>query len=249
GARVTIDPTVACGDCASCQSGLPQVCTRGSYLGMTATGTMADYITVAADRVVALPDTVSDAAATVLEPVAVALHLLDRVAGFALPSMRAHVIGGGPLGVLLGQTLTARGWAVTIHEPNEYRRAIAAACGLAVEESTGPVLEGPVLVVETSAAAAGVQVARELARPGSVVAFVGRAPADFTTAEILLGELSLLGIRAGVGHYPAAIELVASGAVTPEAIITHEFALASASEAFTSVIDPARRVMRAVLTV
>ena len=105
------------------------------------------------------------------------------------------------------------------------------------------------LVVETSAAAAGVQVARELAAPGSVVALVGRAPADFTSAEILLGELSVLGVRAGVGQYPAAIALVASGVVTPETTITHQFALAAASEAFSTVVDPDQRVMRAVLTV
>lgn len=249
GARVTIDPTVACGECASCRSGRPQVCTSGSYLGMTATGTMADYLTVAADRIVPVPEEVSDAAATVLEPVAVALHLLDRIGDFAPPGMRAHVIGGGPLGLLLGQTLIARGWAVTVHEPQQYRRDIAVACGLAAQEGAGTLRAGPVLVVETSAAAAGVQVARALAAPGSVVALVGRAPADFTSAEILLGELSILGIRAGVGQYPAAIALVASGVVTPEATITHEFALAAASEAFSTVVNPEQRVMRAVLTV
>lgn len=263
GARVTIDPALACGECASCLAGLPQVCARGGYLGMTEPGVMTDYLTVPAERVVPVPDSVSDAAATVLEPVAVALHLLERIGGFSPPGRAAHVIGGGPLGVLLGQTLAASGWRVTVHEPQEYRRAIAVACGLAVASepatgdsaagasaagaSGGQRTAGPVLVVETSAAAAGIEVARGLAAPGSVVALVGRAPAEFTSAEILLKELTVLGVRAGTGQYPAAIALVASGAVTPTETITHRFPLEEAAAAFAAVTDPAERVMRAVL--
>jgi threonine dehydrogenase-like Zn-dependent dehydrogenase len=245
GERVTIDPTVSCGECASCRSGLPQLCTNGSYLGMTATGTMADYLTVPAGRLVPVPDEVTDVAATVLEPVAVALHLLDRVGSFSPPGREAHVIGGGPLGVLLGQTLQSHGWTVTIHEPQDYRREIAEAAGLSV--SVGAPSHGPLLIVETSASAPGIQVARDLATPGSVIGLVGRAPAEFTSAEILLKELSVLGIRAGVGHYPAAIELVASGKVTPLLTVTHRYPLDAASAAFAAVTDPSRQVMRAVL--
>ncbi|MFB2584454.1 zinc-dependent alcohol dehydrogenase [Herbiconiux liukaitaii] len=249
GARVTIDPALACGECASCLAGLPQVCTRGGYLGMTDPGVMTDYLTVPAARVVPVPDEVSDAAATVLEPVAVALHLLERIGGFAPPGLPAHVIGGGPLGVLLGQTLQASGWKVTVHEPQEYRSAIAEACGLGVarEAADRDQAAGPVLIVETSAAAAGIEVARGLAAPGSVIALVGRAPAEFTSAEILLKELTVLGVRAGSGQYPAAIALVASGAVTPTETITHRFPLDEAAAAFAAVTDPAERVMRAVL--
>ncbi|WP_158507128.1 zinc-binding dehydrogenase [Subtercola sp. Z020] len=248
GDRVTIDPTVRCGVCGSCRAGLPQVCSGGGYLGMTATGTMADYLTVPVGNLVPVADGVSDVAATVLEPIAVALHLLDRVGAFSPPARIAHVIGGGPLGVLLGQTLGVFGWAVTVHEPQAYRRIVAASAGLSVAEP-GQVTpdSAPVLIVETSATAPGVQLARTLATPGSTIGLVGRAPADFTSAEILLKELSVLGVRAGVGQYPAAIDLVARGLVTPLITVSHEFALDAASEAFAAVTDPAREVMRAVL--
>ncbi len=254
GARVTIDPALACGECGSCQAGLPQVCATGSYLGMTAPGVMTDHLTVPARSVVRVPDEVSDVAATVLEPVAVALHLLERVGSFSPPGRIAHVIGGGPLGVLLGQTLEASGWHVVVHEPQQYRRDIASACGLAVaddqqeaDENASRETDVPVLIVETSAATAGIDVARGLAAPGSVIALVGRAPTGFTSAEILLKELSVLGVRAGSGHYPAAIALVAAGVVTPTRTVTHRFGLESAADAFSAVTDPAHRVMRAVL--
>ncbi|MHA4915460.1 hypothetical protein, partial [Enterococcus faecium] len=106
---------------------------------------------------------------------------------------------------------------------------------------------GPVLVVETSAAAAGVETARMLAAPGSVVALVGRAPTGFSSAEILLHELTVLGVRAGTGQYARAVQLVADGSVTPAATITHRFDLADAAVAFAAVTDSEQHVMRAVL--
>jgi threonine dehydrogenase-like Zn-dependent dehydrogenase len=251
GDRVTIDPTIACGECAACLGGRSHLCIRGSYLGMTAPGAMTEYITVGIDRLVAVPDAVTDADATVLEPVAVALHLLDRIGAFRPRGMHAHVIGGGPLGVLLAQTLVAHGWNPVVHEPQDYRRTIAAAAGLevadgtAIDAGTGE----PVLIVETSASGAGIELARRIAVAGSVIALVGRAPAQFTSAEILLKELSILGVKSGVGQYAAALALVESGAVTPSITVTHEFGLAAASAAFEAVTDPAQRVMRAVLTV
>lgn len=250
GDRVVIDPALACGECATCQAGAPQICLVGGYLGMGVPGVMADHVVLPVDRLIPVPDAVPDDAATVLEPVTVALHLLDRIGSFSPPGRRAHVIGGGPLGVLLAQTLEASGWTTTVHEPQPHRREIAAALGLQTADpgaAEQPGDRGPVLVVETSAAAAGIEVARTLATPGSVVALVGRAPTGFTSAEILLHELTVLGVRAGTGHYGRAIQMVADGSVAPLATITHRFDLADAAEAFDAVADPEQRVMRAVL--
>jgi threonine dehydrogenase-like Zn-dependent dehydrogenase len=249
GQRVTIDPTVACDTCVLCRSGRPQLCVRGGYLGMTVPGAMADYITAPVSRLVPVPPALDDGEATVLEPVAVALHLLQRIRPFTPDPLIAQIVGGGPLGVLLAQTLAAHGWQTTVHEPQAYRRAIAQSLGLAVGDGSSPPPfgDGPRLVVETSASAAGIELARQLATPGSVIAIVGRAPADIPTAEILRHELSVIGVKAGVGLYPAAIELVASGQVTPNATITHRFDIGAAGEAMDSVTDPAREVMRAVL--
>jgi threonine dehydrogenase-like Zn-dependent dehydrogenase len=249
GQRVIIDPTVACGACVFCRADRPQLCVSGGYLGMTVPGAMADYIVVPATRLVPVPGELSDVDATVLEPVAVALHLLERIRPFAPAAQHAEVVGGGPLGVLLAQTLVARGWQVRVHEPQAYRRDIAESVGLITSDGSaqGPANPGPLLVVETSASAAGIELARRLANPGSSVALIGRAPADFSTAQILSDELSVVGVKSGFGHYPDAIALVLSGQVTPSATVTHAFDIAAADTAMRWVTDPARQVMRAVL--
>ena len=201
-------------------------------------------------RVVELPAQVSDRSATVLEPVAVATHLLDRIGAYPGLETVAHVIGGGPLGVLLAQTLGAGGWTVTVHEPLAYRRRIASELGLtAVGTGTAPTAPAgeSVLVVETSAAPSGVELARGLASPGSVVALIGRAPADVPSAEILLRELSVAGVRSGSGCYERAIALVASGAVRPEQVVTHEFDVGDIAAGMALAADPASQVMRSVV--
>lgn len=247
GDRVTIDPTVSCGQCASCSSGRPYLCAAGGYLGMTTPGTMAGYITVPAAQLVPVEDTVSDHDATVLEPVAVALHLLERL-GASTPAMPVEVIGGGPLGILLAQTLIAHGWKVAIHEPQDGRRELARRAGLTVRESPDDgIHEGAALIVETSAAAAGAATALRLAGPGSTVAIVGRAPFEIPIADILLRELTVLGVRSGHGHYRAAMELVASGAVRPSDVLTHRFAFADVAEALRSASDSPTDVLRAVV--
>jgi threonine dehydrogenase-like Zn-dependent dehydrogenase len=247
GDRVAIDPTISCGVCAWCTVGKSQLCEAGSYLGMTCPGTMADYITLPVTRLIPVAAALTDVEATVLEPIGVALHLLDRIGSFAPAAMRAEVIGGGPLGVLLAQTLEAHGWTTIVHEPQPYRRAIAEMLGLATSDGSAATAAttGAILVVEASASGPGIELARRLANPGSVVGIIGRAPADIPTSEILQKELSVIGVKSGFGQY--AIDLVASGAVNARATVTHSFDLIEAAHAFESVTDSSQSVMRAVL--
>lgn len=249
GQRVTIEPTLSCGRCDRCRAGNRQLCPSSGYLGMTCDGVFADYIALPADRLVALPDAVSDTAATALEPVAVALHMIDRVGGFTALSRDAHVIGAGPLGVLLAQAIAAAGWHVTLYEPVAYRRQLAGELGLDARDADPAVAPpgDPVLVVETSASAGGIDLARRLAAAGSVIAIIGRAPAEVPTAEVLLGELAVVGVRSGSGCYPAAIRRVASGSVTPERVVTHRYAIDEIGAAMAFIAASPEQVMRSVI--
>ncbi|SEP63964.1 L-gulonate 5-dehydrogenase [Streptomyces sp. yr375] len=249
GERVTIDPVAHCGQCAACTRGATQLCPDGGYLGMLGPGLLAEYVCVPARLLVPLPDAVSDLAATVLEPVAVALHLLARVAPL-LPKepVPCAVVGGGPLGILLGVVLRHHGYAPHLFEPQETRRDLAAAVGLVAHPPEPIDLgDGPRLVVETSAAPAGVALADELATPGSVVAVVGRAPHSIAPPSVLLKELSLIGVKGGPGQYPEAVRLVADGVVDPETVVTHRFGWHEAAEAFRISVDRPDLVVRTAL--
>ncbi|MFI5611930.1 zinc-binding dehydrogenase [Amycolatopsis sp. NPDC051903] len=248
GPRVTIDPVAHCGRCAHCAAGRPQLCLEGGYLGMLGPGLLAEYVCVPARLAVPLPDEVSDLAATVLEPVAVALHLLKRVAPLVPEPLPCAVVGGGPLGILLALVLGHHGYSPHVFEPHPGRRALAAAAGLpAHPPEAADVGSGARLVVETSAAATGVALADELATPGSIVAVVGRAPHSVEPPSVLLKELTIVGVKGGPGQYPESVRLVAEGALDPEAVLTHRFGWTEAGEAFRRTTDEPDRVVRAAL--
>lgn len=251
GQRVIVDPVLHCGLCPACVSGATQLCPDGGYLGMLGPGMAAQYVAVPARLVIPLPDAVTDLAATALEPVAVALHTLKRVRPLMGTPTTAVVVGGGPLGLLQAQVMSHLGWDCVVAEPQERRRMLGQQLGLTTvsPEDAAAMLPspGPRLIVETSAAGPGVDLAESLATPGSVVAVVGRGPHSIPPPSVLLKELSLLGVKGGPGAYPQALELVADGVIDPAAVITHTFAWQDAAEAFATSLDDPASVVRSAL--
>jgi threonine dehydrogenase-like Zn-dependent dehydrogenase len=249
GARVTIDPLTRCGECPACRRGVVQLCPNGGYLGMLGPGILGQYVRLSAAQAIPLPDNVTDAAATVLEPVAVALHTLDRIAPSIDGPWPTAVVGGGPLGILLALVFEHAGHACTVFEPEQSRRDLGTSLGVTMTPAEPIELpSGPRIIVETSAARAGVALADELATPGSVVAMVGRAPESIAPASVLLKELTLIGVRGGPGKYEDAVRLVSEGTIDTEKVVTHRFSWNEAEAAFRMNIDQPGTVVRALLT-
>lgn len=248
GQRVTIDPITHCGECGACRAGDVQLCPTGGYLGMIGPGLLAQYVRLPAAQAIPLPPGVSDRAATVLEPLTVALHTHRRVSRFLPEPVPCAVVGAGPLGILLAVVLRHLGYQCDLFEPQLRRRELAAALGLEAHPAELVNLgDGPRLVIETSAAAAGVELADGLCTPGSVVAVVGRAPHTIAPPSVLLKELTILGIKGGPGMYPEAVRLVAEDVVNPAAVITHEFGWYQSDKAFRLTSEQPDEVVRAVI--
>lgn len=251
GERVIVTPTLYCGECPACVSGSIQLCPNGGYLGMRGPGMAAQFVAVPARLVIPIPDAVCDLAATALEPLAVALHTVARITPLMPDPGPAIVIGGGPLGILQAKVMTHLGWDCIVAEPQAHRRDLATNLGIrafdpadvedAVESS------GRRLIVETSAAGPGVDLADRLATPGSIIAVVGRGPHSIAPGSVLVKELSILGINGGPGAYPAALELVASGVIDPTEVISHTFAWDEAPRAFAFSLDEPSIVVRTAL--
>src|ERR1700742_4580137 len=101
GDRVVSGAGVSCGQCAWCQAGRTNLCATYYTLGLSAPGGLADRVISPASILVGVPDAVDDVGAAMAQPLAVAIHALDR--GGVGPGLTVAVLGiGGIGGFLIG---------------------------------------------------------------------------------------------------------------------------------------------------
>jgi L-iditol 2-dehydrogenase len=206
GARVLVSDSVACGACAPCRAGRPQICRDPAWV----LGGFAERIGAPEAALHSIPDGLPAAGAAMAEPLAAALHAVARGGS----SERAGVLGGGPMGQMLARLLALEGRAVTLADPHPERRAQAEALGARGAER----LAGEALVFEAVGRPEAWRAAVEAAAPGGVVVLVGGCP-PHTDVALPAGPLHYdeLELRGAFHHSRAevdrALELLASGAV------------------------------------
>jgi L-iditol 2-dehydrogenase len=140
------------------------------------------------------------------------------------------VIGGGQMGLLTAQAAVARGASVTVAEPLEGRRALARALGARAAEPRVEDVGTPNAIMLATGAAPAWELALACADRGAVVQlFAPSGPEQarsFVVDEVFFKELEIqASYSAGPRDTRAALALIASGAVTPEKLITHRFGL------------------------
>jgi len=225
GKRVAIDPAISCRKCACCTAGRPSGCSEYKFLGLSAPGTFASYLTLPAVNLHELPDSVDDETGTVLEPITVGLHTVERISRIVTPQAALIVVGGGPVGIVVAKLLQLNGFRVQLVEPLESRRQKARLWEIPCLDPTE--LKPPhsglerAVAVETSSSKAGAQLAMDWVGTGGVLVAVGAADIPLTFAQAVLKDQTLIGIRGGARRYEKAIELVATGAIPVGELITH----------------------------
>lgn len=236
GERVTIDPAACClrsaapgPVCAACARGATNLCAHGSYMGISAPGAFQECIAVPSARAVRLPDAIDDRTATVLEPVVVALHLMEQIAdrpGLVL------VVGAGPIGAVAAALLARAGREVVAVEPVESRRRMALEIGAPVCVAPDEIPSRNYrVIVEASGHPSATATVLAQASPGASVVLVG-GPIELPGRAILTRELEVRAAKGGRGLYPQAIEAVMRGDVAPGRLISHVWAAREAETAF-----------------
>ena len=109
GQRVTIEPQIFCGRCYPCLHGKYNLCEKLKVMGFQTTGTASEYFAVDASKVTPLPENLTYSDGAMIEPLAVTIHAAKRFPN--LKGAKAVVLGCGPIGILLIQSLKALGAA------------------------------------------------------------------------------------------------------------------------------------------
>jgi len=239
GQRVAIDPAITCGTCRACRDGYRNLCYRIRFAGHGDTdGMLRQVMAWPAELLHPLPDTVSDAAGALLEPLGVALWSLD-LGHFHLGGT-ASVAGCGPNGLLLIQLLRAAGASRVIAvEPLAHRREAAARHGADLVLSPDEPVSG--LGVDVACEVAGnddgVRIALESVRPGGRVVLAGIPDDDTTTFSASLARrkgLTIAMTRRMNEVYPRAISLAARGAVDLDGLVSTRAPIAGTADAFAA---------------
>ena len=231
GTRVAVDPAWVCGTCRECLSGNPNLCRRQRFCGLAPDdGSLREQMVAPARFCHPVPDSVSDASAALLEPLGIALHATDLAR--IRVGAKVAILGAGPIGLCLAQTARVAGaGTVWIHDPLEYRQKFAGRYGaVALPEDA----EADV-VIEAAWAKESVQRAMDLVRPGGTVVLVGIPFEDtvsFKHSAARRKGLTILMCRRMKNVYARCLQLVESGRVDVESMVTHRFSLRETPHAF-----------------
>jgi L-iditol 2-dehydrogenase len=243
GERVAIDPAIPCETCRACRDGYRNLCYLIRFAGHGETdGMMRELMAWPSARLHPLPDSVSDAAGALLEPLGVAVHSVDL--GHLPFGGTASVIGCGPIGLLLIGVLKAAGArSVLAVEPLAHRREAAWGFGAdeVAEPGTGLASYGADVAFEAVGTDEAVGLAMESVRPGGRVVLAG-IPGDdtirFGASAARRKGLTIAMVRRMNEVYPRAISLAARGVVDLGSLVTRRAGLGEAGAAFG---DAARR--------
>jgi L-iditol 2-dehydrogenase len=238
GQRVAMEPQETCGRCKECLSGRYNLCPQVEFFATPPiNGAFTQYVVLDSIRAHPVPDSLSDEAAALIEPLSVAVWAARKAA--IEPGDRVLVTGAGPVGLLCADVARARGAAwVAVSDTNDHRLEVALQRGAnqAVNAMAGPLVDQvePVdVILECSGAAPAIQGAFAAAAPAARIVLIGMGATDLElpVALIQARELMVTGTFRYANAYPAAIALAASGVVDLDGLVTGQYGLADAAEA------------------
>ncbi len=246
GTPVALEPVHRCGTCDRCLDGDTHLCREAQSIGIGIDGGMADELVVPPECVVPLPDGLAVGDASLVEPVACAVHALHRAR--VEPGQRVAVVGGGTLGIAAVAAAVDAGCETGFVARHPHQRAAAEAVG-------GRPAEGRYdVVIEAAGTSSALAEAAKRVRVRGTIALLGTHWEDLVAPglPITTKELDIVACLA-YGHHGDSREVEAAAtllAAVPElapAMITHRFPLDDAAEAFRVAADRSAGAIKVTL--
>lgn len=262
GQKVTIEPQVFCGRCYPCLHGKYNLCEKLKVMGFQTTGTASEYFAVDASKVTPLPESMSYSEGAMIEPLAVTVHAARRFP--ELKGAKAVVLGSGPIGILLVQSLKALGAAqVLATDISDARLALAKQLGAdfavntakedyaaALSAAFGP--DKADVIYECAGTDVTMDQAIQNARKGSTIILVAvfgkKATVDL--AKLNDSELDLnTSMMYRHEDYVDAIRLVGEGRIQLKPLQSAHFAFEDYLDAYRYIDANRERTMKVLIDV
>jgi len=234
GDHVAIDTLLHCGNCYFCRQHLVQLCEKLAIMGLSTDGGLAEFVNAPRYMCFKYPATLPDAHAALAEPASVSVRAVRR--SRLAQDETVVIVGAGTVGLLTLQVARAMGAGnVLVIEPAENRRNLATQLGAAAvidPGATDPVQAvhaltgglGADVVFECAGNVKTMQLAPLLARKRGRIVLIGLhdAPVPLQLFPVVTGEQEIIGSFSHVydEDFGAAVELLSSGKITAEPLIT-----------------------------
>jgi len=246
GDRATLEPALYCYHCEFCRAGKHNLCANLRFLSNPGhPGFFREFVDLPPANLLAIPPQLSFELASMVEPLAVALHSMQFAA--LQPDETVAIFGGGPIGLLtLACVIVAGAGRVWMVEPVKHRRELALEMGAAA--ALDPSEVDVVRQIQSETAGRGVDCAFDCAakehttnlaiqasRNGGRVVLTGIHSASFVPFEVSpmrRKELAIFNVRRSNHEFEDALRLLVDRAEWFAPLATHSRPLNAIAEAF-----------------
>ena len=260
GDRVVLEPYFSCGKCYPCSIGMVNNCESMNVLGVRMEGGMTEQISHPVKYLHKMPDGMSWEKAAMVEPLSISLHVVHRASVKA--GEHVAISGAGTIGLLAAKVCLAYGAIPILMDPVDERLEMARAQGVActinpakenatekIRELTGGRMAEAVL--ECSGAEAAIKNLVHIAANSARIVFVGWPKADISlpVALFIRKELNLFGSRNSVDEFPESIDMIATGKVDVDSVITQCISLGEIPDTIKDLSQYPERYLKVVALV
>jgi len=264
GNRVCFDSTVYCNKCHPCRMGLYNRCEKRQVLGVSTPefkrhGAFAEYVAVPWWIVSKIPDDMSFIQSALLEPASIGTHAANRAP--ISTDDTVVVIGAGTIGLFILQAARLRGAAkIIVADINEFRLEVAGKLGadMVINPLKSDLREtifketknrGADVAFEAVGYAQTFRDGVSLTKIGGYLVAVGNLEktTEFNLQELVARELTFTGSYASSGEFRDCIDLVASGKINVEPLISDVLPLKDGPGAFERLLKAEENLLKIVL--
>jgi L-iditol 2-dehydrogenase len=258
--RVIAQPLLVCGKCNNCKAGLWNICVNRTGLGMNLNGAYAESVCVPQQMLYRLPDDMSWEQGAMVEPVAVALHAVNRTPLNLMD--RVVIIGAGTIGLftLLAARLKGAG-QVIVTDLSPHRLEMARKLGADViinvrEQNPLEVVQahtngnGADAVIEAVGVTATVQQSLAVVRVGGHVTWIGNSQPDveINMQQVVTREVTIAGTYGYNVEFGQSIEAIRTGRIDIAPLIEKRAPLKDGPQLFHDLAKGNLEAIKVVLT-
>lgn len=264
GERVVFWANLYCGKCDMCMAGKEHLCRQvhgTNYIGFVCNGAYAEYFAGPAKNAYRLPDSVSDLAAALIDPLMVAYHAVKN------SDIKLHdkvlVVGSGIIAQMLGGLLKKAGASLlAMSKINDNQMEKARELGNFDIYLDGREPEraqkykeisdgGFDVVFEAVGSEQSIQTCLDAVRPGGQIVVIGNSVTPeipFNLNTLVLNEIRLNGsVSCTRREFEETIDLIASGFIRPEKYVTDIVNLDGLQGAMEKQVSPDVKMLKSVV--